>query len=915
MQSALDQPPAERAAFLNEACSGDAELRTEVQSLLDAGDDNFLEVPALNLAAQSLAEGKKDLIGAQVGPYRILEPIGAGGMGEVFLAQDGRLGRRIALKILPAEFAADAGRVRRFELEARAASALDHPNVLVIHDVGVHEGLPFIASEYLEGETLRDRLTAASLPIAKAVEFGIQIARALAAAHENGILHRDLKPENIFVTSEGRIKILDFGLAKLTASHPDATEAGMIMGSAGYLSPEQIRGQEAVRSSDIFSFGCVLYEMVTGRRAFSKNSNAETMAAILQEEPAALQNVPAGLIRVITHCLEKSPSDRFYSARDLAFALEGCLTPVTELAPVKRNRLGWAAAALVIIASALLMTRKTPTAPVVRFEIPIPGEPVTGSPALSISPDGKQIAFLAMGPKNKPILWTRAIDSTTPIPVAGSEDAQYPFWSADSRYLAYHAGDKLKALELATGGQRTICTIRGNVNGAWNADGVILLSTGGGPLMRVDSDGEHLGPLTKLDAAHGQRGHWWPCFLPDNRHFLYTVNGSTLESSGLVAGSLDSGESKRLVPGIVTNASYLPDGYLLYTRDGSLFARPFNASRLEFSGGEVPVMEKLKAYYGYMAFSVSRNGTLIYRTGAQGRFKLAWFDRAGKQLASGEQQKWASGILPLSPALSPDGNMLATVQYRATDGGYGIWLSALNRADVEYPVTTTRNAEYPVWSPDGRQIAYSASPNGGARDLFVKSIGGDDIGTLIYHSERDKWPLDWSSDGRYLVFSMNDDQRRSSLWVTSMVEKTMPKPIPGTPSDVKEARLSPDGKWIAYASEQSGTSIIFVQDFPKEESRIPISGRGASNPQWSRKENELFYLSGQNELVSVPVREDGSLIAGVPQVLFKTQIVGVNPYAIAPDGQRFLMQIPADNSAGAVIAVVLNWAGTLQRAP
>jgi Tol biopolymer transport system component len=941
LRSTLDQPADLRENFLKQACGGDTALRGEVEALLNLEDgDDFLEVPALDIAARALAAEKKCFVGALIGRYRILKPLGSGGMGEVFLAEDIRLGRQIALKILPAEFAVDASRVQRFELEARAASALNHPNVLVIHDIGVHDGVPYIASEYLQGETLRDRLNADALPISKAVEFAVQIAHALAAAHENGIVHRDLKPENIFVTADGRIKILDFGLAKLIEQPRDSapgvnptlvlTAPHVIMGSIGYLAPEQIRGQEAVRSSDIFAFGCVLYEMLTGRRAFSRDSDAETIAAILHEEPPNLENLPdlpPVLTRTIRHCLEKRPLERFQSAHDLAFTLEGWLLGRGETSVARSpagsgitEHLGWIIAgllALVILAlSSRFFARRNPEAALARFEIPIPGDPVTGSPALAISPNGKYLAFLAMGSKGRPIIWTRAMNAIAPRPVSGSEDAQYPFWSADSRFLAYHVGDKLKAMEIATGGQRTICTIRGVVNGAWNSDGLILVGTGNGPLLRIPLYGDHPEPGTKLDYASGQRAHWWPSFLPDNRHFLYTVNASTLEKSGVFVASLDRPETRSVVTGVITNATYVP-GYLLYSRDGNLLARPFDPVRLEVTGAEVPVVEKLRAYYGYTAFSASKTGTLVFRTGDQGRFKLAWFDRAGKQSGPIDQKsgrKWTEGILPLSPSLSPDGSMVATVQNQPSDGAYGIWVSALTRTNIEYPVTAARNAEYPVWSPDGNRIAYSASPKGGARDLFVKRLDEPGDGKLVFHSANDKWPVDWSSDGRnLLLFFMNDAQGRSGLWVVPLTGNSPPTPIPGAPTDIKEARFSPDGHWLAYTSDQSGTSIVYIQDFPKGESRIPISDRGASNPQWRRDGSELFYLSSQDDLMSVPIGRTNGLSAGTPQRLFKTSSIGINPYTVTPDGQHFLVQMPVEDSQVPVISVTLNWTAALKK--
>jgi serine/threonine protein kinase/Tol biopolymer transport system component len=923
LRAALDQPAHLRREFLANACAGDRGLLLEVQSFLDSHEDSdgFLEVPALSVAARALAAEKESYVGTLIGPYRIVKAIGAGGMGEVYLAEDTRLRRQIAVKILPAEFAVDRARVERFEMEARAAGALNHPNVLVIHDTGVENGVPYIASEYLQGETLRDRLNRGKIPVAKAVDFALQISHALAAAHEAGIVHRDLKPENIFITSEGRVKILDFGIAKLMEASPKPgltlTAPGVILGTVGYLSPEQVRGQAAVFSSDLFAFGCVFYEMLTGQRAFIRDSPAETMTAILREEPADAEtfvSLPPGLLQTLRHCLEKSPTERFQSARDLAFILG---RENMASAPAKSSKtfvsLAGVFAIATLVLTSLLLTHKAPEKALLRFEIPIPGDPVTGSPALAISPDGKQVAFMAMGSKGKPALWTRAMDEVAPRPVAGSEDARYPFWSADSRFLAFHVNDKLKAMDMASGAQRTICTIRGILNGAWNTAGVIIAGNGSGPLFRIPLEGgDHFTPVTTLDTANGQRSHWWPCFLPDNRHFLYTANASTLHQSGIFAGSLNNSETKLLISGVNTNAVYVPPGYLLYSREGNLMGRPFDAASLQIKGAEFPVVDKLKAYYTYTAFSASQTGTLVFRGGDQSRYQLAWFNRAGQRLGPVEpeaEKKWSEGFVPLSPSLSPDGTQLATVQYQPANGAYGIWISALTRANLEFPVTDTRNAESAVWAPDGSRIAYSASPNGGARDLFVKRLDEAGNGRLVVHSATDKFSLDWSNDGQTLLFLMNDAQSRAGLWMTSLTEKApMPTQVPGTPPDVKQARFSPTGHWVAYASEQSGSSIIYVQDFPAGAMRVPISGKGASDPQWNRNGRELFYLTSQNELMSVSIQQDstGGFAAGTPKLLFKTASAGVNPYTVTPDGQRFLIQLPTEDTAVPVISVVVN---------
>ncbi len=903
--------------------------------------DGFLEVPALEIAARALAAEKAAAAGQLIGPYRVVRLLGAGGMGEVFLAQDTRLGRNVALKLLPAELAGDPSRVRRFEQEARAASALNHPNVLVVYDIGVHDGLPYIASEYLEGETLRRRLSGSALPVGKAVGFAVQIARALAAAHENGIVHRDLKPENLFVTVEERIKVLDFGLAKL-ADPAHATEAqrenmtcvmtapGVVMGTLGYLSPEQLRGQGGDHRSDIFALGAVLYEMLTGRPAFRRDSDADTISAILREEPPdfANQNVPPALVRIVSRCLEKSPAERFQSASDVAFTLEAVWSPsgpnAIPVQPEPRRKkfgapLAWIIGSLLMLAAlavAVISGLRKPAEPaLMRFEMALPGgDPSTGGPALALSPDGKYLALLATGPNGEPMLWVRSLDTLTLTPVSSSEGAKYPFWSADSRFLAFQVDNRLKAMEITSGAQRTVCTLRGVVNGAWSAENVILAGTGSGPLLRVSGmRGERPAPVTRIDSSREERSHWWPCFLPDNLHFLYTARAATLENSGIYVGSLDSLEAKRLVSGVTSNAAFAPPGYLLYAREGSLIAHRFDAKRLSLEGEELPIADQLKSYYGYAVFSASQTGTLVYRTGAQARYQLSWFDRAGRQIGpvgSQSQKKWSEGVLPLSPSLSPNGKLLATIQYRAPKGAYDIWVTDLARNNLAFPVTSTSNAEAPVWAPDSIRIAYSAAPKGGERDLFVKRIDDAGSGELLLHSEADKWPLDWSADGQKLLFRMTDAQSRSGLWVLPLNGNPVPKPVVPSSLDVEDGALSPDGRWISYSSRQSGTYEVYVQDFPAGHSRRVVSNAGGRYSHWQRDGKQLFYLSPDDRLMAVPISDD---FAGLPRALFKTGAVGADPYTVAPDGQRFLVQTRFPDSTASPITFVLNWPQILKK--
>ncbi len=932
LQSALERPPESRAGYLDAACHGNPDLRAQVESLLDEqeGSAEFLEAPALDMAARRLAARRRSLSGSMIGRYHVLKSIGAGGMGEVFLAEDTALKRRVALKLMQPELSPDPARVERFEFEARAASALNHPNVLVIHDIGVHEGMPFLASEYLEGQTLRRRLSEARLSRAKAIDYAIQIARGIGAAHQAGIVHRDLKPENIFLTSGGGVKLLDFGIAKLTASdtpllregsHGALTEPGVILGSPGYLSPEQIRGQNIGCESDIFSFGCVLYEMLTSRRAFTGKSNAEVMTSVLRDEPEIPDDVPADLARILRRCLEKEPADRFHSAADLAFVLEAAHLPGNGHRPegpkpIQPSYLAWGTVGLlaVLLASVLtfLYSRKSVPRPVVRFEISVPGDPITVAPALAISPNGKYLAFIAMGPNGRPILWIRAMAAVAPRPVAGTEDAKYPFWSGDNRFVAFQVGDRLRSLEIENGNQRTICTIHGFVNGAWNDDNVLLVSTGSGPIVRIPFDGGPFTAVTTLDQASGERAHWWPSFLPDGKHFLYSVRASSLENGGIFAGSVDGGPGKKLVAGVITNAVYVAPGYLLYSRDGNLVARKFDAQRLQVRSTELRIADRLKAYYGYTAFSASRTGTIVFRSGDQGRYQLTWVDRNGKRLNPSDSlpNRSIESILPLAPALSPKGRMLATVRYEATNGAYGIWASTLAGPRIQFPITEASDAESPVWSPDGSRIAYSAS-RGKVRDLYIKRVDDAGPGALLLHSDADKWPQDWlGSNKNLLLYSRQEAPGKTHLWLLPVDGNAQPRRVSGAPDNVNDARFSPDGRWLAYSSDQSGSSLIYVQDFPEGETRLPISDRGASSPKWRADGRELFYVSAEGELMSVSLSGANDFSAAAPKELFKAQFLGTDPYAPSPDGQRFLVQEPVQDTTSPMISVILNWPTT-----
>jgi hypothetical protein len=620
-------------------------------------------------------------------------------MGEVYRARDPRLGRDVAVKVLPAAFSADPERLHRFEQEARAAAALNHPNILAVYDIGQHDGAPYIVSELLEGETLRERLNGGALPVRKAVEFAVQIAHGLAAAHEKGIVHRDLKPENVFVTSDGRVKILDFGLAKLTQAEPSAaaasalpttppnTQAGLVLGTIGYMSPEQVRGLAADHRSDIFAFGAILHEMLSGQRAFRGDTAADTMSAILAKDPPDLpvvdRHISPALERIVDRCLEKSPTVRFQSAGDLAFALEG-LSSQSEAAastPViarRKGLLGNARVAWTLLATAgltigalsipaTLHLRERPVAnPEVRLELTTPA---TRQPLhFAISPDGRHLVFAASGEGGQR-LWQRPLDAVTALLLDGTEGAEYPFWSPDSRAIGFFASGKLKRMDIAGGPPQIVADAPNGRGGAWNRDGTILFAPGNASaLMRVPTSGGEPQPVTKVDPPR-QAGHRLPQFLPDGRRFLFFAQGNS-EGQGIYIGSLDSADTKRLTSAEASGA-YTEPGVLVFMQQNALVVRSFDLAGGMLTGDPVTIAERVSydAGFNLAGFSVSAVGRLAYRAGGSERRQLTWFDRTGKMTGVAGEPDTNNLV---TNALSPDGRRI--VVSRTVQSNVDVWV-------------------------------------------------------------------------------------------------------------------------------------------------------------------------------------------------------------------------------------------------
>jgi serine/threonine protein kinase len=859
--------------------------------------------------------------GKMLGHYRVGEQLGRGGMGEVYVADDLNLNRKVALKFLPDAFAGDPERMARFEREARMLASLNHPNIAAIYGLEQAEGKRFIVMELVEGETLAQRIGKGALPVEDALGICRQIAEGLEAAHEKGVIHRDLKPANVMITEGDKVKILDFGLAKAlsdetqnvdSSQSPTLTEAmtrpGVILGTAAYMSPEQAKGKSVDKRADIWAFGCFLYECLTGKRAFEGETVTETLAAVLTRE-VEWEQVPAKMHHLLRRCLEKDPKKRLRDIGD-AFAL---LESPQNTAPVKRSTLllAWASIAILlaitVVVLALMQIRGPGPAEAMRFDITVPSMP--NEYGMSISPDGRRVAFSAFSSESTPSLFLREIKSGTLRKIEGTDGARYPFWSPDSRSIGFATADKLQTVDVLTGTMRSLCVV-GTLyaGGAWNSDDVIVFADFP-KLYRISAEGGNPVVLRELDKTRNEVQHGFPFFLPDQRHYLYLVSsGSGAGRGDIHVGSIDSREDRKLLSG-ASMAVYANPGYILFQRDKELLAQKFDATKQTLSGQPALITDSLLVgLYGLAVFNASQNGLVIYRSGSkQVASQFVWFDRAGKQLglAGKPATTYRSGF-----SLSPDGKLIAAPRPDPAAQRSDIWLIEWER-NVTARLTNDPAAHASaVWSPDGHRIGYSSNRAGSWR-LFVKNANG--IGEEEALTPADaEWMKDWSKDGRFIAYGNSD----GDLYALPLFGERKPILIAKSHPGGNMPKFSHDGKWVAYNSDETGTWQIYVVPFPEANQKWLISNSGGVQPCWRSDGKELYYLTLDGKMMAVDIKADNKIEPGIPRVLFDTGLAvdpTNNQYDVTADGKRFLLLKSVSESNPTPITVVLNWTSLLKK--
>jgi len=887
-----------------------------------------------------------------IGHYRIAEKIGQGGMGEVYRATDTKLKRDVALKLLPDAFARDQDRMARFSREAQLLASLNHPNIAAIHGIEEAEGKRALVMELVEGETLAERLQRGPMSLEETIAVAKQIAEALEDAHERGIIHRDLKPANAKITPTGAVKLLDFGLAKAleddapVPSSPNlsqsptfsaaATNAGVILGTAAYMSPEQARGQKADRRSDIWSFGALVLEMLTGKMAFSGDTVSDVLANVLAREPeweALPETTPPSVRRLLRRCLQKNVKKRLQAIGDARLLLEEYLEdphasealalPVLPREPVWRRALPWAVAGVSVVALAVSVLWFSPAPAAsdlpIRFDTQLSPEPLfsdVGS-ALVVSPDGTRLAYI-VGDGNRRSLHIRTLDQLQGSALSGTEEAYHPFFSPDGKWVGFVTRSELKKVSFSGGAPLTLCPVNISRGASWAPDDTIIFTPNpGAGLFRVAAAGGEPQPLTEL--KEGEASHRWPQVLPGGKAVLFSSSASTsnFDDANIELVVLATGERKVLHRG-GSNARYVASGHLVYAREGTLFAAPFDLGRLELTGSPAPVLEGIASnpFHGSAQFDVSANGLLVYLGGGQQlyRYSMVWVDRDGEATPLSEEEKTYG-----EPHFSPDGSKLAVQVYEAGRTNSDVWVYDLKRGVPTRLTFDESDEAAPFFSPDGQRVVFSADSSG-ATNIYWKRADGSGETERLTESQITQWASSISPDGKHIVFHQSNSGTASDLFVLPLSGDRKPETFLQTPFTEAEAAFSRDGRWIAYQSNESGTVEIYVRPFPSGSGKWQISTNGGRYARWSPDGRELYYRNDDG-LAVVSVDPSGeSFVADKPRQLFNGPFLSLSIYGstladydVAPDGKRFVMMQGEEQLRNTKVTVVFNWFEVLKR--
>jgi serine/threonine protein kinase len=882
--------------------------------------------------------------GTKLGPYEILSLLGAGGMGEVYRARDTRLDRTVAVKVLPQHLSSSPEVRQRFEREAKTISQLSHPHICALYDVGREGETEYLVMELLEGETLSERLAKGPLPLEQTLRYGVEIADALDKAHRQGIVHRDLKPGNVMITKSG-VKLLDFGLAKamtpataqssLTAlpTQQGLTQEGTILGTFQYMAPEQLEGKEADARTDIFAFGAVLYEMATGRKAFSGATQASLITSIMSAQPPSISSVqpasPAALDRMVRTCVAKDPEDRWQSAADLRRELrwigEGSQSADASRPPRRlrgREVVAWglaAVAALLWVAGLIRGERRSESSAFpMRSSISLGDKSALRS--ISLSPDGRKLAFVARDASGKNLLWIRPLDAFDAQPLLDTENASFPFWSPDGRSLGFFADGKLKRIDTAGGPPQSLANAPVARGGSWSRDGVILFSpVVDGPLYRIPAAGGVATQITRLDPARGESSHRWPFFLPDGRHFLYLVanfgSGADRERMGIYVRSLDS-KDETLLLRAKSSLAYVPSGYLLFLRERTLVAQPFDAKTLKTTGEAIPLAQDIQ-YFPQTSgalFSAAQDVVVYSPESSAVLSRLLWLDRSGRQVGSlGSEADLAN------PRISPDGKRVVLDITDHQSGNCDVWIYQSSGGIATRLTSDPALDAGPIWSPDGERIAFT-SLRRIHPDIYERSASGSGIDEVLLASERTKYLNDWSPDGRFILYRAFDEKTNLELWTLPVGgEKKEPISFLKAAFGVSHGQFSPDGRWVVYQSNESGKWEIYVAPFPGPGGNWKISTTGGSEPRWRRDGKELYYLARDGKLMAAEVKPGATFEAGTAAALFQMRrrehisAADLFSYDVAADGQRFLVNTDIETPSPTQLAVFANWSAAVKR--